>query len=159
MNKLAMAWMCSLQRLSNSVRSVLSLIVLLFASLCFGQEFEQFQGKRIREIHIQSDTPVDDRILRGLIELTPGVDIVTRSKIRKSIELLYATGNFTNVYVDATLMDQRVDLTFILRGVYRIERIDLDGNTGIRKGRVSRRIGLRKLEPYTPEAVLTGRDE
>ena len=159
MNKLAMAWMCSLQRLSNSVRSVLSLIVLLFASLCFGQDFEQFQGKRIREIHIQSDTPVDDRILRGLIELTPGVDIVTRSKIRKSIELLYATGNFTNVYVDATLMDQRVDLTFILRGVYRIERIDLDGNTGIRKGRVSRRIGLRKLEPYTPEAVLTGRDE
>ncbi|MCI0605651.1 outer membrane protein assembly factor BamA [bacterium] len=139
--------------------SILVTILLLSTWSVGAQDFADFQFKRIGKIILQADTPVDEELLLGLIELTPNVDILTRSKIRRSIELLYATGNFTNVLVDANLSGDRVDLTFILRSVYRIESIDLEGDTGIRKGKVRRRMRLRKLEPYTPEGVLSGRDD
>jgi outer membrane protein insertion porin family len=156
MNKLAMAWMCSLQNLSNKF------VLAIFIFTCnhvIAQDFSDFQFKKIRNVEIRADAAVDEEFIRDLIELTPGVDILTRSKVRKSIELLYATGNFTNVLVDANLVQDQVDLTFILRNVYRIESIEMDGTTGMGEGKLKRQTGLRKLEPYTPEGVLKGRDE
>ena len=154
-----MAWMSSLRKHSNRLPAVLLVCILAGATPLLAQDFSELQGNIIGGIRLQSDTPVDQQVLLDLIELTPNKDVLTRPTIRKAIELLYATGNFTNVLVDAELINQKVQLTFILRSVYRIESIDLDGDTGIRKGKVRRRIELRKLEPYTPEGVLTGRDE
>jgi outer membrane protein insertion porin family len=118
-----------------------------------------FQFKKVGDVRIRADGPVDAESLLSLIEITPNVDIVTTSKIRKSIELLYATGNFTNILVDAVLENDRVALTFILRKVYRIESIKLVGQLGISGGKIGKRLGLRKFEPYTPEKVLRGRED
>ncbi len=150
---------CYQQFAINSKGISFFIFLVLFSLSAHAQDFAPFQSQRIGKIILRADVPVDEELLLGLIELTPNVDILTRSKIRRSIELLYATGNFTNVLVDAELSGNRVDLTFILRGVYRIESLDLDGDTGVRKGRVRRRIRLRKLEPYTPEGVLSGRED
>lgn len=157
MNRLDMAWTSWSRKHLNKF---LLFLVFIFAVFPLrAQDFSDFQSRRVGDIHIQSDAPVDDEFLRDLIELTPNLDILTRPKIRKSIELLYATGNFTNVLVDAKLVGDRVELTFILRNVYRIESIGIEGETGIRQGKIRRRIGLRKLEPYTPEGILKGRDD
>ena len=151
-----MAWMSWLPKLSNKL---CALFLILHCAPLLAQDFSDFQFKKIGNILIQADSPIDEEFVRDLIELTPNLDILTRSKLRKSIELLYSTGNFTNILVDAELVDNHVELTFILRGVYRIDSIDIDGDTGIRKGKVRKRLPLRKLEPYTPEGVLKGRDD
>ncbi len=122
-------------------------------------QFHEFQYKKIGEIRFKVDTKIDETLLLSLVELTQNVDILTRSKIRKSIELLYATGDFTNVLVDAELAGERVNLTFILKSIYRIESIDIRGQTGIRPGKISKKLGLKKFEPYTPERILQGRDQ
>jgi|GEM_PF-3422508 len=151
-----MAWMSWLQRHSNKL---LTLVLLFSCTLTYGQDFSEFQYKKIGNVTIRADGPVDEPFLLNLIELTPNVDILTRSKIRKSIELLYATGNFTNVLVDAQMNGDRVDLTFVLRAIYRIETIHIRGETGISKGKVRKAMRLRKLQPYTPERVLNGRKD
>jgi hypothetical protein len=151
-----MEWMSWLQRHSNRLFLV---VFLLFCVSGFTQDFGDFQFKKLGNIYIRSDIPVDEPFLRNLIELTPNVDILTRSKIRKSIELLYATGNFTNVLVDAQLKGERVELTFILHSIYRIEAFDIKGNTGVSKGKIRKAMRLRKFEPYTPERILRGRDD
>jgi outer membrane protein insertion porin family len=151
-----MAWMFWLRK--HSSKFFLSLLICSCTTV-HAQEFSDFQFRKIGTIKIQSDTPVDEEFLLDLIELTPNVDILTRSKLRKSIELLYATGNFTNVLVDATLRNNHVDLKFILRSIYRIATMDIEGQTGISKGKIRSMIRLRKLEPYSPEGTLRGRED
>ena len=116
-----------------------------------------FQFKKVGAVRIRADGPVDEEFLLNLIEITPNVDIVTTSKIRKSIELLYETGNFTNVLVDAEMVEDRVQLTFILRLIYRTEFVHLRGHFGISTQKIRRKILLRKREPFTPEKVLRTR--
>ncbi len=137
----------------------------LLVCLCLGfvrclhaqSAISAFQSKKVGEVTVQADGPVDEAFLLNLIEITPNVDIVTTSKIRKSIELLYETGNFTNVLVDAELVENRVHLTFILRMVYRIEFVRLRGDLGISGQKIKKKLLLRKREPFTPEKVLRAR--
>ena len=158
MNRPGMGLMFWLRRLSS--RLLPFFCCLLFTQLADAQsQLSQFEFKKVGTVNIQADAPIDLPALMDLIEITPNVDIVTPSKIRRSIELLYATGNFSNVLVDAKMVNDRVNLTFITRQVYRIEFIRLSGQTGISKGKIRKRIQLRKLEPYTPEKVLKGRSD
>jgi outer membrane protein insertion porin family len=156
MNWLAMAWMSWSLRHSSKL---FLLIFLLRCGLSTAQDFSDFQFKRIGTVKLQADGSIDELELLNLIELTPNVDILTRSKIQRSIELLYKTGNFTNILVDAEMNKGRVDLTFILHLVYRIQDIDLQGSTGISKGKIRKAMRMRKLEPYTPERILKGRED
>jgi outer membrane protein insertion porin family len=138
------------------------LIFLIFVAAGPGYSqtpISEFQFKKVADINIQADGPVDRQFLTDLIEITPNVDILTTSKIRKSIELLYETGNFTNILVDAKPVGERVSLTFILRLVYRFDFVHLNGNLGLGSGRIKKKIQLRKLEPFTPEKVLRGRED
>lgn len=132
--------------------------MFLTLSLAAAQSpLEQFQFKPVGEISIRADGPVDEEFVRSLIEITPNNDVLTISRIRKAIELLYETGNFTNVLVDANMENDHVHLTFILRLVYRFEYIHLKGTTGISNYKIMKRVRLRKLEPFAPEKVLKGR--
>jgi outer membrane protein insertion porin family len=152
-----MALMYWLRKHSNKFLWIL--FWLIFTPRIFAQSnISQFQFKKVGTISIEADGPVDREFLLDLIELTPNVDILTASKIRKSIELIYGTGNFSNVLVDATQAGDRVDLKFVLRTVYRIEFIHLKGQLGVSGKNIRRAMSLRKLEPYTPEKVLKGRE-
>lgn len=117
------------------------------------------QFKTVGSVDIKADGEVDRAFLLTLIKITPGVDKVTAPEIRNAIKLLYDTGNFTNILVDANIVDDKVNLTFVLRLVYRFQYIRLKGNLGISGYAISRKIRLRKLEPYTPEKVLKGRED
>lgn len=138
----------------------LALLLLACASRVAAQTpLEEMQFKTVGEVEIKADGEVDRQFLLNLIKITPGVDKVTIPAIRDAIKLLYDTGNFTNILVDATTVDDKVRLTFILRLVYRFQYIHLKGNPGLSTYAINRRIRLRKLEPYTPEKVLKGRED
>ncbi|HSE40525.1 MAG TPA: outer membrane protein assembly factor BamA [Acidobacteriota bacterium] len=160
-----MSW---LQKLLN--RTIFFIFTVLILSLSFTPSYAQtgsttsdilgqFQFNRVGTITLQADGPIDKPALLDLIELTPNVDILTTSKIRKSIELLYATGNFSNIIVDAEKQDDHVNLTFVLRLIYRFESIDVDGPGGPPYGKIRKALTLRKFEPYLPEKVLRGREQ
>jgi outer membrane protein assembly factor BamA len=151
-------WILRLQSHLNKLLALL-FFILGVSALPAQAPFEPFEFKKISSIQINADGPVDEEFVRRLIEITPEVDILTISKIRKSIELLYETGNFSNVIVNAEMSGDRVNLTFNLRLVYRFEFIRLRGQKGISAGKIKRKISLRKLEPYTPEKVLKARGE
>jgi outer membrane protein insertion porin family len=136
--------------------------LLLFACaqiLSAQASFTEFEYKKVGSIQIHADGPVDQEFILKLIEITPNTDILTIPKIRRSIELLYETGNFTNILVDAEIVNDRVQLTFDVRLIYRFEFIHLRGHKGISSGKLKKKIQLRKLEPYTPEKVLKAREE
>ena len=99
---------------------------------------------KVGDVNIEADGPVDAAQLLDLIEITPNVDIVTTSKIRKSIELLYATGNFSNIIVHAEKQQDRAVLTFVLKLIYRFESIDVDGKHGPPYGKIRKGLKLRK---------------
>lgn len=144
---------------------VLALLILIIVSFSASAQSSvediliQFQYVKVGEIHIQADGPVDQAHLLNLIELTPNIDIVTTSKIRKSIELLYATGNFSNIIVDAQKQQDRAQLTFILKLIYRFKSIKVTGSSGPPYGKIRKSLNLRKFESYLPEKVLKGREE
>lgn len=137
-----------------------ALLFILCAQILTAESpFQQFEFKKVGTIQIKADGPVDTEFILRLIEITPNVDILTISKIRKSIELLYETGNFTNIIVNAEMIGDQVQLTFELRLVYRFAFVRLDGDKGISSGKIKKRIQLRKFEPYTPEKVLKAREQ
>jgi outer membrane protein insertion porin family len=160
-----MSWLLKL--LNNQTTVVLAALIILTAvSAGFSQtpaaspeSLEQFQFIKVGTINLQADGPINKEALLNLIEFAPNVDIVTISKIRKSIELLYATGNFSNILVDAQKKQDRVDLTFILRLIYRFESIEVTGSSGPPYGKIRKSLTLRKFEPYLPEKVLRGREQ
>ncbi len=152
-----MELMCWSQRHLSRVSLLLCLCLGFVRCLPAQSAISAFQSKKVGTVKIQADGPVDEEFLLNLIEITPNVDIVTTPKIRKSIELLYETGNFTNVLVDAEMRENRVHLTFILRLVYRIKFVGLRGDLGISTQKIRKKILLRKREPFTPEKVLRAR--
>ena len=135
------------------------LLLGIFTSLSAETSFSEFEFKKVGTILIRADGPVDEEFILRLIEITPNVDILTLSKLRKSIDLIYETGNFTNILVDAQMVEDKVQLTFDLRLVYRFAYARLRGQKGVSAGKLKRKLLLRKLEPYTPEKVLKGREE
>jgi outer membrane protein insertion porin family len=154
-----------LQKLSNK-KIRLAIASLIFSVIVFGitkssaqDVIAEFQYMKVGEIKIEADGPVDVAQLSDLIEITPNVDIVTTSKIRKSIELLYATGNFSNIIVHAEKKQDRAQLTFVLKLIYRFEFIKVTGKHGPPYGKIRKGLKLRKFEPYLPEKVLRGREE
>jgi outer membrane protein insertion porin family len=155
-----------LKHLNNRALLILAAFILIIAFAVDAQTpapsaetLAQFQFLKVGAIHIQADGPVNKQVLLDLIEFTPNVDILTTSKVRKSIELLYATGNFSNILVDAQKKQDRVELTFILRLIYRFESIKVKGQGGPSYGKIRKALTLRKFEPYLPEKVLKGREQ
>lgn len=140
-------------------------VLLLLAVLAFpaaassAGSLADLQFRKVSSVSIKADGVVDEPFLLDLIEITPNVDILTTSKVRRSIELLYATGNFTNILVDAQQDGDRVALTFVLRLIYRFQYVHLRDTLGVSGSAIRQRLRLRKLEPYTPEKILTGRDD
>lgn len=152
----SMFW--SQRRLSSAILLLLAVLALPPATGAT-ESLSDFQFRKVASVRIQADGPVDQPFLLDLIEITPGVDILTTSKLRRSIELLYATGNFTNILVDAQPDGDKVALTFQIKLVYRFQYVHLKGPLGISGSNIRKRLRLRKREPYTPEKILKGRDD
>src|SRR4030095_10349667 len=113
MNVHAMVLISLLRKPSNKkmrivIASLIFLVITFIRAGSFAQDaLTEFQYMKVGDINVQADGPVDAAQLLDLIEITPNVDIVTTSKIRKSIELLYATGNFSNIFVNAEKQQDR----------------------------------------------------
>ncbi|HSP07608.1 MAG TPA: POTRA domain-containing protein, partial [Acidobacteriota bacterium] len=145
--------------MNKSLLILMPAILVLPAFVAAADTLTDLQFRKVSSVSIKADGAVDEPSLLSLIEVTSGVDILTTSKIRRSIELLYATGNFTNILVDAREDGDRVALTFILKLVYRFQYVHLTGDLGVSGSSIRRQLRLRKLEPYTPEKILKGRDD
>ena len=148
------------RKMCFAIASLIFLLMFFSNAKSSAQEvLAEFQYMKVANVNIEADGPVDTAQLLDLIEITPNVDIVTTSKIRKSIELLYATGNFSNIIVHAEKQNDRAKLTFILKIIYRFESIEVSGKPGPSYGKIRKTLRLRKFEPYLPEKVLRGREE
>src|SRR5262245_21326735 len=147
MNVHVMELISWLQRHSNKKMRLaiasLFLFVIAFAAKSSAQDIlAEFQYMKVGDIKIQADGPVDVDQLLDLIEITPNVDIVTTSKIRKSIELLYATGNFSNIIVHAEKQQDRAQLTFTVKLIYRFDSIKMTGKHGPPYGKIRKSLKL-----------------
>ncbi len=148
------------RKMRFAIASLIFLLIFFSNAKSSAQEvLAEFQYLKVGDVNIKADGPVDAAQLLDLIEITPNVDIVTTSKIRKSIELLYATGNFSNIIVHAEKQNDRAQLTFVLKLIYRFESIEVTGKHGPPYGKIRKGLRVRKFEPYLPEKVLKGREE
>lgn len=166
-----MGWTLSSRKHSNSAAAAVCTFVLLLllfvlpATPASAQQpkqeatLAQYQFRNIGSVGVRADGPIDETAMLQLINIRPG-ETLTASNIRAAIEALYTTGNFTNILVDATERpDGQLDVTFLVRLVYRFRFVHFKGNLGVGSRKLRKQIQLRKLEPYTPEKVLKAREQ
>jgi outer membrane protein insertion porin family len=120
--------------------------VLLAAALLAPAAFPE--GRPVSAVTIDA-AGLDESGLRALVELRPG-EPATREAVRHAVELLFATGRFQDVVVEAVASDEGVALTFRPVPVPILGRVVLEGDKVLKLERVRELARLRDGEPLWP---------
>ena len=88
---------------------------------------EQYEGKPISNIRFEpARQPLSDDQLIALLPLRTG-QVLRTTDIRDAIQRLYATGEYSDIAVDASPAGSGVDLKFITQPNYFIGHVDVTG--------------------------------
>jgi outer membrane protein insertion porin family len=123
--------------------------VLLAASNAGAQE--DFQGATVQAIRFETDVKFDTGSLLEMLAVQVGKPLSIRD-VQSSIEVLYGTGDFRDIVVDAAGSGVDVALTFRLSIHYRITEIVLEGFDGERQ-RAQRELVIRRGDVLSLDAV------
>jgi len=128
------------------VLAVLLLSTLVTASVL--AEREDYLGKPIGSITFSADGVINEAELRESLNIEPGRNLDV-NEIARSIRVLYATGIFRNIRVDAEFApDGTVNLTYVLSLHFRIESISVEGAPSAEKS-------LEQLAPIRVGSVAS----
>jgi outer membrane protein insertion porin family len=126
-------------------------MALLLALLCLiapGQP-------SVRSVRIDGAAP--ERLL-PYVDLVPGQPL-DRAAVRRAVELIYATGEFEDVVVEAEAQGDGVDVVFRLRPAPLFVRVAIDGDHVLSTRALGRMTGLRPKELLWPARLeRAGRD-
>jgi outer membrane protein assembly complex protein YaeT len=87
----------------------------------------KYQGEIVRDIQFKGIAGMNSEMLRGLLLIKPG-DPLDREALRESIRVLYSTGRFSSLHVDAApAKDGGIDLTFVTTENYFNGDVSVDG--------------------------------
>ena len=88
---------------------------------------EQYEGKAIASIQFDPEKqPLKTSELLTLIPLRPGQPL-RGADVRDAIQRLYATGEYADISVDATLEGSGVNLKFLTKPAYFVGYVQVDG--------------------------------
>ncbi|HSR49647.1 MAG TPA: outer membrane protein assembly factor BamA [Acidobacteriota bacterium] len=114
------------------------------------------EGLQIASIRLLSDGPlrrVSEEDCRRLIELKEQ-EPFSSSKVKYSIEQLYATQAFFDIRVEVTLLEgQSLQVDFLLFRKYLIEQIEFDGKLRLRRQLLRRELPLRVGTAFSEERL------
>ena len=114
-------------------------------------ESSKYVGQPIARIDFVSEDPIDAAKLESLVAVVPG-QLLEPESIRKSMELLYQTRQFSYVEVEAEELSVGLVLTFKLRPNFFFADFRLGGDEVLRSS-LSRLTQLPMGEIYSPKAV------
>ena len=129
----------------RSGRAALWLAVVCLISLCapvfiVAAEIEDFIGKPVVEVELLSDgLPIRDESVLELVETKVGLPLSMR-QVRESVTHLFSLGRFESVEVAGNLLSGGVALQYALVSLQLIERVEIEGNVGVRARDVRRAI-------------------
>jgi outer membrane protein insertion porin family len=132
--------------LASCVLHLISCVLYLASLPCSAETVSdsslQFLGLPVVSIKYTPEDEAEDKV-RSATAIQEG-EIYSRSRIRESIEGIYALGDFSDVKVDAQPEKNGVALTFILVKKIKTRNISLEGNRGVSNDQI---IGVIKLKP------------
>jgi outer membrane protein assembly complex protein YaeT len=121
---IALRWTLVSTRLGLRIR-----VPILFAVGCaalFGA-MEQYEGKTISSIQFEpAQQPLGRDQLIGLLAVRTGT-LLRVTDLREAIQRLYATGEYTDIAVDATATDEGVVLKFMTKPSYFVGHVQVTG--------------------------------
>jgi outer membrane protein insertion porin family len=126
------------------------LLIVLTSQVLYASQ--RFSNKRIRNIIIDSPINISKRDIRDLILLKKG-DMYSRSLIRRSLELIYARGLFSNIIIEAIPVSNEIDIIYHLIPKDFIKGINVRGNKIISKDDILSIIDIKEGDEYYPEKV------
>jgi outer membrane protein assembly complex protein YaeT len=122
---------------------------------------DKYEGKRIRTIQFSPvEQPIQGEEIFRLLPLRIG-QALRLADVREAIYRLYATGQYTDIRVDARLLDaDEVAITILTKQSWFIGRVSTDQTVREppNRGQLTNVAGLRLGEAHRPEAVKTAVD-
>jgi outer membrane protein insertion porin family len=105
--------------------AIILVLVMLCLPLCAGPE--QYEGRSVARIEFEpAQQPLSNQILLGMLPFKAGQP-VSAATVRDAIQRLYATGEYEDIAVDASLEQNQVVLRFITKPAYFIGYISVQG--------------------------------
>ena len=106
----------------------------------------KYQGKIVRDIQFRGIVGTNSEMLRGLMLVHPG-EPLDRDALRESIKVLYATGRFSTLHVEAAPAPSGgVNLTFVATENYFNGNVAIAGWTGRTPPRLNQLVNSTKLD-------------
>jgi len=127
------------------------------------QEALRYEGRIIDAIQFEpAAQPLTFEELKSKLPIRPG-SIFYESAVRQAIQLLFATGRYSDIAVDAADAGQNVILRFLTKPAYFVGRIEITGvkqppNTGQLASGTKLRLGTPYYEQDKNQAVESMRD-
>lgn len=91
---------------------------------------EKYLGMRIAKVEfVPPRQPIRDKDLEALAGLQPG-DVLQTATLQAALQRLYATGEYSDIAVDAEVRGGEVVLRLLTRPVYFVEGVQVDGVPG-----------------------------
>ena len=130
---------------------LLGIIGLILAPFDFGADIDKYIGRRVARINFVSDDPIEPARLEEVVALAVG-QIFEPASVRRSIQALYETREYSYIEVDAENLGDGVAITFRLRPNFFFADFRLGGDPVLRSP-LSRLTSLPLGEAYSPKAV------
>jgi outer membrane protein assembly complex protein YaeT len=134
-----------------------ALISLLFvwAGIVFGA-IEDYEGMPVASVAVEPlPQPFPASELSGMVSLKKGQPL-RAADIRATIEKLFATGRYSDIVVDAKLVDGQAEITFITRGNWFVAQVTVTGaGSPPSRGQLINATGLKLGAPFQAEDLAT----
>jgi outer membrane protein assembly complex protein YaeT len=130
---------------------VILIMLSLCVSVCFAQEnttSTKWLDLPIVDIQYKCDGDFSLDKVRSATVIQSG-DIYSRSQIRKSIESIYAIGEFSDVKADVQPKENGIIVTFILANQIKTQSIQLTGNKKITRDDIVEILKLRTGQEFS----------
>ncbi len=108
-----------------------------------GQETVTETSKRISTVQIKGNKSVSTTTIINKLKLKPG-DIFLESALNKELKRLYATGYFSDVFVETEVHAEGVIVTFVVVEKPIVEKIEFRGNVRIKSPRLSQELSVKE---------------
>ncbi|MFN3598213.1 MAG: outer membrane protein assembly factor BamA [Aquificaceae bacterium] len=121
-------------------------VLFLFMSLSMGQA--------IREVRVEGALYIPEDVILGLINIKPG-SLYTPDLVRESIRRMYRSGFFDTVEVYKEDVGEDVILTYRVKDLPVIYKIEFRGNRKIKSDELEKKIGIEtEIGKVEPEEIL-----
>lgn len=121
----------------------------LAARPCAGADLQRFLGKRVSSLTFRGDAAVDEAALAALTALRPG-DLVSPDAVRTTLRNLFATSQFSDLWVEAVPEGDGVALTLAFYGAPRVHSVAFLSSDVPDRGRLKDAIGFGAGDFWSP---------